>query len=301
MSGNIPNWFIPKYNDEVQARLQQTKPMLADRVSGGGTFVGDKLYFPRIGKVETYSAKRFDPISLANVRMDMIEVHADPEFVLFGIWDPDKVKLNINVATEYARQAVNAIVRAEDRKIATALNTAAASGVGNVTDNVVEQIPTIGDYDTVADLDTLVAGIEALGSAYAFDGEDITYVSPFKMKANMSLDPYLAKNDVKGNRLWDDVTFRSWQGLNNQDGKPLEGNEGATTGVDTFLFARSAVVSAHNKEKTEINERVGISLTDLLGQWFSAGAAVREPKGVVRIKSKYNFAISRKPIPTKAV
>lgn len=299
MTMNIPNWFIKKYEDTVTHRSQQRTPRLADTVAGGGMFIGDSVFFPRMGAAEAYDSARLAVLALANADMDMIEVKAKPKFLAFGIWDPDKNKLNESVATEYGIAAVNGIMRAEDRMIADALNTAGTVGITN-TVGAVETITTIGDYNTVADLDTIAAGIAALGAQYMVDGMDITYAAPFKLKTNMSLDPYMAKSDMKNNLPWNDLTWRSFEGFNNQDGLPLDKHP-ESTGVDTYLYCRTALASAYNNEKTPITERLGERLADMIGQWFQAGAVAKEPKGIIRIRSKYNFALSRKAVPITQV
>jgi hypothetical protein len=49
----------------------------------------------------------------------------------------------------------------------------------------------------VADLDALAQALFAvLGSNFSVEGESLTFVSPFKLNVNMSLDPYMAKTDT---------------------------------------------------------------------------------------------------------
>jgi hypothetical protein len=301
MSENIPSWFIKKYTDTVDMLAQQRTKRVAQYTSGGGTFIGSQVFFPRMGAVEMYDSTRFAEIAMANAQMDMVSVTANPKFVVMGVWDPDKTKLNINLAAEYGRASAMAGFRAEDNMVITALNSAAANGVvGTNADGTTNtaNIFTLGDYNTIADLDVWSAAVAQLGTQEKFEGEELCAVVPFKVKVNNSLDPYMALNNVKNNNVWDDINWTTFQRLNDQAGAPItQATDAATTGVDMFLFCRSAVSSDYNNEMTTINERVGGRLTDLIGNWFQAGAVVKEAAGVVRVKSKYNFALARKAIP----
>ncbi len=297
----LPNWFIAKYNAEVALRAQQRERRLAGAVTSGGTFMGDYVYFPRIGSVEMYDSHRMAQLALANASQDWINFHCKPKFAAFGVWDPDKNKLSIQAASEYARVLMAAANRAEDKLIVDQLNNAAINGVQGVDANnanigAVDNITTLGDYNTVVDLDLLSTAIAQLGTNEMFEGEELTWVTPFKVKVQTGLDPYKVFSNVNNDDLpWNQLSHRTYERLYDNNGTPAV--PATSTGVDTYLFARSAVVSDYNNEMTEINERWGIALTDVMGKWFQAGAGVREPKGVIRIKSKYNFNIARTGMP----
>jgi hypothetical protein len=157
-------------------------------------------------------------------------------------------------------------------------------GVAPIGGGAPVPVTTIGDYDTPADLDLIVEGITLLGENEAFEGEDITCVTPFRNKVLLSMDPYLAKSDMKGNRPWEDVRWRHTQMLPKPE----------ADGVDIYLYARSAMVSAYNDQMTKIDERLGASLTDMNGYWLQVGAAPRDGRGIIRIKSKATFPITRR-------
>lgn len=300
MSMNLPDWFVDKYNEEVVLRAQQMKTALAGNVENGGVFTGDHAYFPRIGQVDAVDASRLQMMAATSPPLDWIPVQCKPKFLPIVLWDPDKNKLNIPVTQQFARAVVGGIARARDKMVSSAIASAVTNGVQGVRGTsaeatalaAAENIVTIGDYNTIADLDTIAQGIATLGGNYALEGESVVFTSSFKVKTNMSLDPYMAKNDMKRGLPWDDLTFTSYEKL------PGDGADGLmSTGVDCFLFAKSAVVEAYNDEYVPINERLGNVLADMFGGWFQGGACVREPKGIVRIKSKQNFTVARKPIP----
>ncbi|WP_303831416.1 phage capsid protein [Asticcacaulis taihuensis] len=297
MTQNVPNWFVTKFNDTVKHRAQQANTRLGGTVEDGGSFVGDKVYFPRMGAVEMYDSAAFARLALANAAQDFIEVSATPKFVAFGIWDAHKNKLSIPLAENYGRAAHMAALRAQDRIIRDVLNAAATSGVANTKGDAAETITTIGAYDTIATLDDIAEAIAVIGENEMFEGEEITCVMPFRHKINMSLDPYMAKADMNRKDLpWNDINWRTYQKL------PTSGTAGdSAEGVDIFLYAKSAIISAYNNDLTVIQERDGAALTDIMGYWQQIGAAAREPKGIVRIKSLKNFSLYREPIPTHAV
>ncbi len=305
MSENIPAWFIKKYDDTVLHLAQQRSKRVAGHTSGGGVFIGDQIFFPRMGAVEMYDSTRFAALALANAQMDMVSVTAKPKFVAMGIWDPDKPKLSIGLANEYGVGTARAGFRAEDNMVVKALNDAVTNGIvatnadGSTTTT---NIQTLGDYNTVADLDLISTAVAQLGTNEMFEGEDICVVLPFKTKVNNSLDPYMANSNVNNNDLpWAQLSWATFERLNDQSGAPMTPASvapgGSSTGVDMFMFCRSAVSSDYNNEMTTIQERLGQSLTDMIGRWFQAGAVVKEATGVIRIKSKYNFTLSRKAIP----
>jgi len=296
MSNQVPNWFVQKFKDTVKDRAQQNARRLGGTVEEGGSFVGDKVYFPRLGAVEMYDSAAFAKLALANAKMDFIEVSADPKFVAFGMWDPHKNKLSISLAENYGRAASKAVFRSQDRLIRNVLFDAAVNGVKN-TKNESEAIHELGAYNTIATLDDIAEGIALLGGSEMFEDEEVTCVLPFRHKMQFSLDPYMAKADMNRKDLpWNDLNWRSYESL------PTDGTAGdAAEGVDIFLYAKSALISAYNDEVTNIQERDGTALTDIIGFWNQVGAAAREAKGIVRIKSKKNFSLYREPTPVDQI
>lgn len=294
MTDNVKDWFIPRYETEVHHAYQGDATKLGDTVSGGGTFIGDKAFFPRMGAVDVYDSPEFARLVLANVAQDFIELSASPKFVAFGLWDPHKHKYSINTAVEYAKAGARAIVRGENQCIIDALKRAGANGVkkiGTKTNEIVN-VTTLGDYDTVADLDLIAEAIAVLGGREAYEGEEVTCLLPFRNKMQFALDPYMASNDVKANMPWNDLGWRrSERTGGNTDG----------SGVDLWLYAKSGVVSGYNDKPTKIDERDGPALTDIFGQWFQAAAEVRDADAIVRIKSKANFTLYRQPTPVEGL
>lgn len=289
MTANVKAHFVPKYFDTVKHTYQASKHKLSDTVSGGAVFEGDKAYFPRMGAVDVYDSPEFARMVLANIKQDFIELTCLPKFIVFGLWDPHKSKYTINTAAEYGKAGAKAMIRGENQCIIDALKAAAANGVKKIggASNEVDNVVTIGSYDRVATFDDIAEGIAVLGENEAFEDEDVTCLLPFRNKMQFALDPMVHSTQVKGNLPWDDLTWkRSQRTGGNEDG----------TGVDIYLYAKSAVVSGYNDAPTKIDERDGGALTDIMGEWFQAAALVREAAGVVRIKSKASFALSRHPM-----
>lgn len=298
MAHEFPDGFIPKFFDALRDRPSQKARRLEGLAEEGGMFVGDEAWFPRIGDAETSSITRLQELMQNTLPIDWVKTRADPQAVVFSVWDPDKNKLPFNMATVFARKAREAINRARDRQHIAALSKAATEGVIN-TKGDVETIVTIGDYDTVVDLEMICDAIVRLGENYMFEGEDVSIIAPLKPRAHLSLDPYMAKaGDLKGNRVWDDLRWASYERLPG-NGPQGQGWQGAgATGVDLFIHAKSAVMTVANDDDTAIDARIGDRLADLLGSWFQSAAAVVEPKGVIRVKSKLDFDLLRRAIPT---
>ncbi|MFN4296969.1 MAG: phage capsid protein [Brevundimonas sp.] len=296
MSHNLPDWFIPKFRDAYKLRGEQKKRRLDGLAEEGGMFIGDDCHFPRFGQAETTKSSRLQELIMQQVPLDWVKIAAEPEFVSFGIWDPDKKKLNISMANAFAGAAVRSVNRARDRQHIDALRLAATNGVTN-TKGQTENIITIGDYDTVVDLETICDAIVRLAEDEMFEGESVSVISPFKVRMNMSLDPYLAKRDMKENRPWDEVNWRGYERLPGNGANGAGWTAAGATGVDLFVHAKSAVMTVANDEDTEINERLGSRMGDLIGRWFQTASGVVEPKGVIRIRSKLDFELFRRAIP----
>lgn len=301
MTIQLPEWFVPKYRDQVTVRAQQRKRRLEGLTTEIGTFIGDECHFPRFGSVETYPSPRFAALQLANAEHDWVKKSASPEFVAFGLWDGDKNKLNINAATYYADSCVKAVNRAHDRQVIDELKDVAANGIANTKGDAAETITTIGDYNTTADLETICEAIVELGTNEMFEDETISVIAPFKLRTQLSLDPYLAKSDMKGNRPWDEVNWRTYERLPGNGTNGAGWLAGGATGCDMFVFAKGAVASMANDTNVPIQERLGAQLTDMMGQWFQATSKALEPKGIIRIKTKLDFDLMRRAIPIDSI
>lgn len=299
---NLPDWFPEVWTDEVQVRAQQLKSNVADTVDNGGMFTGDTVYMPRIGSVDAIDGARFQELNYQVAPLDWIKVDADPKFLPIRLWDADRSKLSIAVVKSLAGAVVRGIARARDDLVIDALNDAAVNGIqpkrGRAreaqADPAAETITTIGDYSTVIDLDTIAHAYALLGeNDVDVENEDLTFLTSFKNKINLGLDPLSTSINTKRDDLpWSKLGFRSSTRL---PGLANKGGDG--TGVDCYLYARTAATTAWNDEVTEINERLGAILSDMIGQWFQGGAAVKEPKALIRIKGKQNFTVTRKSIP----
>lgn len=300
MSFNIDAAFIPKFKEEFIIRAQQTKRMLDGLSEEGGVFIGNEVHFPRFGQAETTKSSRLQELAMNGVPIDWVKIAAEPEFVTFGIWDPDKSKMTIPMAGAFAQAAVKAVNRAKDRQHIECLADVANNGVKN-TKGVVENVTTLGSYNAEIDLEQVANAIVELGTNEMFEGETVSIITPFKINVQQQLDPILHKMDVKTNRVWDRIDWRTYERLPG-NGPAGEGWAAAgATGVDVFIHAKSAVMHATNDDDVEINERMGSRLGDLIGRWFQTASGVVEPKGVIRIKGKLDFALHRVATPTKTV
>lgn len=299
MAHELPDGFIPKYFDELKLRGGEQKTRrLGGIATEGGMFTGDDAYFPRVGSAETTKSSRMQELLQNQLPLDWIKTSAEPEFVNFTIWDPDKSKVTFNMASTFASASARAIARAQDRQLVEALAAAAANGVTN-TKGQNEAVVTIGDYATVADLETFCQAFVLLGEQEMFAGEQVTVIQPFRLNAQLSLDPYMAKTDVKTQQIWNQADWRTYERLpgNGAAGEGWVG--GGATGVDIYVVCNSAVAEAVNDNPTEINERLGSRVGDMLGAWFQSASALTEAKGLVRIKSKVDFSLLRPAVPTK--
>lgn len=299
---NLPDWFPEVWKDEVTVRAQQMKTRVVDTIQDGGMFQGDTCYMPRVGQVEAMDAARLQQFSTTEPPLDWISVTAKPKFLPIKVWDADRNKLTINVTKTLASAVVAGIARARDKLVVDALIDAVTNGVQPVRSRsteanaipAVENIVTIGDYNTVIDLDTIAHAYALIGGAEVdVDSEELTFLGSFKNKVNLSLDPLVTSTNTQKKDLpWADFNWRHHEKL---PGNGVDGLMG--TGVDCFLYAKSCAATAWNDEVTEINERLGAILADMFGQWFQGGACIMETKAIIRIKGKQDFTVTRKAIP----
>lgn len=305
MAQNLPDWFPEKWSEEITTLSQQMKPRVADTVANGGYFSADAVYFPRIGTVEALDAARLQEFSSNAPPLDWIQLKASPKFLPIKIWDPDKSKLTIPVVQEMARATHMGINRALDDMVIDALNDACENNVQPVRGRsaeaqaapAAEAVTTIGDYNTVIDLDLIAHGIALLGEADVdVEQEQLTFLTSFKNKLNLSLDPLMVNANVRMKDLpWENLNWRSSTRL---PGLPKAAGALAGNGahVDCYLYARSAAATGWNNDVTDINERLGSIMADMIGQWFQGGAVVKEAAKIIRIKGKQDFTVTRRPL-----
>jgi len=299
MAHELPDGFIDKYHETLKLRAgEQKSRRLAGMATQGGMFTGDDVYFPRVGSAETTKSTRLQELLQNQLPLDWIKTSAEPEFVNFTIWDPDKNKITFDMASTFAAASERAIGRAQDRQVIDALSYAAENGVTN-TKNVNETVTTIGDYDTVADLETMCQAFVLLGEQEMFAGEKVTVIQPFRHFTQLSLDPYMAKTDVKTQQVWNQADWRTYERLPGNATTPIAGAGwvgGGATGVDMYVVCHSALAEAMNDDVTQLNERLGSRVGDMIGAWFQSATALTEAKGLIRIKSKIDFTVLRRPM-----
>ena len=303
MAHELPDGFIDKYHEELKIRGGEQKTRkLGGMATQGGKFTGDDVHFPRVGSAETTKSTRLQELLQNQLPLDWIKTAAEPEFVNFTIWDPDKNKLTFDMASTFAEASARAIGRAQDRQVIDALNLAAGSGVTNTrAEN--EAVVTIGDYATVANLESICQAFVLLGEQEMFVGEQVSVIQPFRHFTQLSLDPYMAKTDMKTQQVWNQADWRTYERLPGNATTPIAGAGwvgGGATGVDIYVVAHSALAEAMNDDVTQLNERLGSRVGDMIGAWFQSASCVTEAKGLIRIKSKIDFTLLRRATPTLA-
>lgn len=302
---NLPDWFPEAWKTEVDLLAQQVKPAIADTFSDGGYFSADTVYFPRVGTVEAMDQARLQEFATTGPGLDWIPLAAHPKFLPIKIWDADKSKLTIPVVQEFTKAVRAGINRALDDMCVDAL-VAAVAGINPVRGRSAEaqaapaaETPhTIGDYNTIADWDTISEAIAYMGEQDVdIENEDLTLITSQRYKVNLSLDPLMTSGNTNMKDLpWSKLSMRASTRLPGLPNRLTAGVAGDGTGVDMYLYARSTAVKAWNDAPTDIDERLGGSLANMFGQWFQAGAVVKQAKKLVRIKGKQNFAVTRKAI-----
>jgi hypothetical protein len=292
---------VKTYFKSMDHAYQQGKPKLLQYVTQGGSFIGDKAYFPRMEPVVAQNLQRLTEVSLQNGVHEMIEVGCPARIAAMPVADVDKNKLSVSLATEYGVATNRAMQRDVDKTIYDAM-LAAANAAGST-------VKTIGNYNNDLTFTHLLEAMAYLDDQEALEDEVAAIVMPATPRAllagNLNLGlaqaPGLSKASIRFLDPLDDVDVVTFKNCSSVTAAPA-GDPALTAGVvgtDVFVWVRSAVCAAMNDDLKAVNERLGSYLTDMIGAWQQKGACVRHKNGIVRIKCRRNSPIVITPVSTK--
>jgi hypothetical protein len=266
MANTIDQTFITLYDSDVKVAYQQFGPKIRNTVRLKQVNPGQICRFPLLGKgTATDKARNGDVVPMNPVHSYKDVTSADkyaPEY----LDSLDDIKNNIDERMLYARTGVAALGRAIDSKLTTvmdAVTTNTVSSSGGLTKNkILQAIILLNKLDVPDDGDRWCV----LGAQAWEEFINITQVS--------SRDYVTTLNWTAGTQVV------NWRGINwyFHSNLPL-----SSTTRSCFLYHRSAVGLAENKQITTVVDWVPQKAAYLIDSMMSCGAVVIDEEGIVKI------------------
>lgn len=267
MANTIDQSFITQYDSDVHMAYQQFGSKLRNTVRLKSLNPGQIASFPLLGKgTATDKARNGDVVPMNPVHSNKTVTSTDkyaPEY----LDSLDDIKNNIDDRMLYARTGAGALGREVDSQLFTVMNavtklTIDAGGVGLTKNKLLQAISKLNSYDVPDDGDRW--GV--LGAQAWEEFINITQVS---------------SRDYVNNLNWTQGTqVINWRGIKwfYHSACPL-----STTTRSCFLYHRTALGLAENKQITTMIDWVPQKAAWLIDSMMSCGAVVIDEYGIVKI------------------
>lgn len=267
MANTIDQSFITQYDSDVHMAYQQFGSKLRNTVRLKSLNPGQIASFPLLGKgTATDKARNGDVVPMNPVHSNKTVTSTDkyaPEY----LDSLDDIKNNIDDRMLYARTGAGALGREVDSRLFTVMNavttlTIDAGGVGLTKNKLLQAISKLNSYDVPDDGDRW--GV--LGAQAWEEFINITQVS---------------SRDYVNNLNWTQGTqVINWRGIKwfYHSACPL-----STTTRSCFLYHRTALGLAENKQITTMIDWVPQKAAWLIDSMMSCGAVVIDEYGIVKI------------------
>lgn len=267
MANTIDQSFITQYDSDVHMAYQQFGSKLRNTVRLKSLNPGQIASFPLLGKGNaTDKARNGDVVPMNPVHSNKTVTSTDkyaPEY----LDSLDDIKNNIDDRMLYARTGAGALGREVDSRLFTVMDavttlTIDAGGVGLTKNKLLQAISKLNSYDVPDDGDRW--GV--LGAQAWEEFINITQVS---------------SRDYVNNLNWTQGTqVINWRGIKwfYHSACPL-----STTTRSCFLYHRTALGLAENKQITTMIDWVPQKAAWLIDSMMSCGAVVIDEYGIVKI------------------
>ncbi|MFA5340789.1 MAG: phage capsid protein [Clostridia bacterium] len=267
MANTIDQSFITQYDSDVHMAYQQFGSKLRNTVRLKSLNPGQIASFPLLGKgTATDKARNGDVVPMNPVHSNKTVTSTDkyaPEY----LDSLDDIKNNIDDRMLYARTGAGALGREVDSRLFTVMDavttlTIDAGGVGLTKNKLLQAISKLNSYDVPDDGDRW--GV--LGAQAWEEFINITQVS---------------SRDYVNNLNWTQGTqVINWRGIKwfYHSACPL-----STTTRSCFLYHRTALGLAENKQITTMIDWVPQKAAWLIDSMMSCGAVVIDEYGIVKI------------------
>lgn len=267
MANTIDQTFITDYDSDVHAAYQQYGSKLRNTVRLKSLNPGQIARFPTIGKgTATDKARNGDVVPMNPVH-SYKDVTSTDKYAPEYLDTLDEIKSNIDERMLYARAGAGALGREVDSRIITVLNATtttvlAAGSVGLTKNKLLQAISALNGYDVPDDGDRW-----GVLSAQAWEEFiNITVVS--------SRDYITDLTWTRGTQVV------NWRGIKwfFHSALPL-----SSTTRQCFIYHRTAVGLAENKQITTMVDWVPQKAAFLIDSMMSCGAVLIDGQGVVKI------------------
>ncbi len=303
MATDMTGLYIEEYSSSLDAALQQKTSVLSSMVRDMGFFEGDKLYLPKIDNKEAQNFTRNGGVQGTDPDTGFIELTATAKEASHVLYDFDKGKINESTRSAAAAQAasddISALMRAKDKIIYDAMEAAAI----DTTEGVMK---TVGSYDTPLDFLMVAEAAAELGSNYAWEDGKMGILMPFKVNLNAGLDVVSLLKTKQTDPIAEAIggfmdPLKQLKGATYEMVSQHAGT-GSNIGCNIYLWNKDAIAAAHNNALEKFNERLNPKtegLGTVIGAWLRMGAKVRNKKGIICLKCRYNMPLAIRPLPTK--
>ena len=266
MTQAIVNNFVQLYDAEVKAAYQREGSLLRQTLRIREGVVGERVYFPRIGKgMATSKARNADVVPM-NIGMDKVFAQMSDKYAAELLDELDLAKVNWSVRTETARAAAWAIGRAVDDNILTTV-TASTNTTSAATIN--------GGGNTKLTL-AVVASLSKSLNARDVQQDRMRYliVSPDSLEELLSVEQATNLFYVREQLLITGEKPTFWMGFN------VIVHSGLPTTLKAVCYHKQSVGLGFNSDIKSRVDWVPLKAAWLINSYASFGSVIIDESGV---------------------
>jgi hypothetical protein len=269
MASTINASFVTQYNEEVKSLFQQNGSKLLDRVNAHYNVVGVTYSFPRMASVAATTKTRNANVTGVDPVIDAVTCTLTDSYSSIYIDKLDELKTNANIRQSFQLASVNAIGRAVDDTIITALNTATntlPTTAGGLTFQKLQDALTYMNKSDVDPTDRiLVIGAQQMSDALAINQLTNSQYLEIGAIAQAQVGSALGFNWVLSTRL------------------PNTNNHLAASVTTCYAFNKKAVGVAVGQAITSEVSYIPEKVSTLINTYVSLGACKIDDLGLAKM------------------
>ena len=271
MAVTVTEAFVRQYAAEVKAAYQREGSLLRQAVRIRTGVVGERIYFPKLGKgIATDKARHADvvPMNLEHTKAyaDMVDKYA-PEY----IDDLDQVKINWDLRADYARASAWALGRQTDKQIIGAVEAADTAAALSKVQKTNLDLPKLLEISKTMDDNDVPK-----------DGNRWAIINPHQLSQLLQITGATSSDFVSSQLLVTGKEPAFWMGFRwiVYSGDFFDAN-GTTDTVSGVFFHQPSLGLAIGKDVHTQIDWVPQKVAWLVNSWMSMGATVIDTDGVV--------------------